>query len=797
MYYEKYYEGIYNDQYIPGTTTPQEAHEASLALLFGAEGLAYNIYDVPAGGDLIGTDGKINPNASLGRIWANDYWLTNDNWYDELFGKSTTRNEYNLSLAAGGEKQTTFLSVNYLNDQGIISNSGLRRITTRLKTDYDVKKWLQVGMNLGYTNVENKYPQNQEGLSSKNLFWVSRIVAPIYPLYVRGADKQILKDDLGITLYDYGTNEYPGLIRPVMSIANPASDLDLDMQRYDRDFYTMKGFANFFIIDGLKLALNVAYDADISRYTSKSNAYYGQIAEAGGRLTLTDRKRGALTLQQLLTYVKSFGNNNFDLLLGHETFDRQWREMSGFKQNFYDPDSEELSNAILNQTTSSLSDGYFVEGYIARLQYNYNEKYFLSGSFRRDASSRFAPENRWGNFWSVGGSWLLNKEPFLQNVGFIDFLKLKASYGAQGNDSFNNYHPYADQFEVKNSNDDFALEFVYKGNRDITWETSYNLNAGLEFTIINGLFDGSFDFFNRKVVDMLYNIPVPPSAGYDSYPDNLGSMQNTGVEFNLVTNIIRSNNLNWSVFLNGTHYKNEILELPEQWSDPDGYIDGRRIRKIGGSLYDFWYPVYAGVNPETGASQWRITNEDDTYGVTEDYAEASEKKNSASPGTSLPDIQGGFGTTFDAFGFDLSLSCTYALGGLTYDYAYQQLMHAGEAGEAGSNWHKDILNSWTPDNTNTDVPKVDYGSVDQNASSDRFLTKSDYLSFNNVTLGYTLPESILARINIGYLRVYMAADNVLLLSRRKGLDPRQNFNGTTGFIYSPIRTMSIGAKVKF
>ena len=207
--------------------------------------------------------------------------------------------------------------------------------------------------------------------------------------------------------------------------------------------------------------------------------------------------------------------------------------------------------------------------------------------------------------------------------------------------------------------------------------------------------------------------------------------------------------------------------------------------------------MYAGVNPETGASQWRITNEDDTYGVTEDYAEASEKKNSASPGTSLPDIQGGFGTTFDAFGFDLSLSCTYALGGLTYDYAYQQLMHAGEAGEAGSNWHKDILNSWTPDNTNTDVPKVDYGSVDQNASSDRFLTKSDYLSFNNVTLGYTLPESILARINIGYLRVYMAADNVLLLSRRKGLDPRQNFNGTTGFIYSPIRTMSIGAKVKF
>lgn len=801
MYYEKYYEGIYNNQ-LTGDVTPSEAHKLANNLLFGNQGLEYNIYSVPEGQYLINENGKINSSATLGRTWADDYYLMNDDWYDELFGDNNLRQEYNLSVGGGSDKQTTYISINYLNDEGIISNSGFERLTTRINSDYQLKDWLKIGGNIGYTNYESRAPTDQDGLSSKNLFFVSRIVAPIYPLYVRGADKNIIVDELGHTLYDYGTGEYPGLTRPVMSIANPASDLKLDLQRYNVDFLTLKGFVNVDIYDGLRFTFNAGYDAQNEKYLDKGNAYYGQTSDFGGNIYKEGNRYSALTLQQLLSYKKSFGGSNLDVLFGHETYDRQWSEMYGIKYNLFDPESEELSNAILRQETGSSSNAYFVEGYFSRLQYDYLQKYFASASYRRDGSSRFSPDNKWGDFWSFGASWLINKESFMKDVDWIDFLKLKVSYGAQGNDALlsggeQNYQPYQDQYEVKNSNDDFAVELTYKGNKDITWETSYNLNTGIDFTLINGLFDGSFEFFNRKVEDMLYYIPVPSSAGYSSYPDNIGSMQNRGFEFSLSSNIIRTSNLKWSVYLNGTHFKNEILSLPEQFSDPEGYINGRRILKVGGSIYDYWYPVYMGANNETGAPQWRITNEDGSYGTTEDYSEASLKANSDSPGTSLPDIQGGFGTNLDFFGFDFSLSCTYGLGGLTYDYIYQQLMHGGQASEAGSNWHKDILNSWTTNNKDSDIPMVDYGGKYIGATSDRFLIESDYLSINNITLGYTFSNTLLKNVDIKSLRFYFAADNIALYAKRKGLDPRQNFSGGTDFIYSPIRTISLGAKIKF
>ncbi|WP_347841032.1 TonB-dependent receptor [uncultured Draconibacterium sp.] len=799
MYYEKYYEGIYRDQFDGDEAA---ANAAANQLMFGDQGLEYNIYTVPDGQLLIGQNGRINSSATLGRVWANDYYLQNDDWYDELFGDNQMRQEYSLSVGGGNEKQTTYFSLNYLNDEGIISNSGFERITARINSDYQINDWAKVGGNLGYTNYESKSPDSQSGLSSKNLFYVSRIVAPIYPLYVRDANGAIKVDEQGHTLYDYGTGEYPGLTRPVMSIANPASDLELDVQQYNVDLLNLKGFAEFKLYEGLKFNLNLGYDVDNTRYMDKSNAYYGQSADYGGSVYKTSSRYSAFTMQQLLTYVKEFGAHNINVLVGHETYDRKWTSLYGSKRNLYDPESEEISNAILNPSTGSSSNGYFVEGFLSRVQYDYEDKYFASGSFRRDGSSRFHPDNRWGNFWSVGASWVMNKESFMSGIDWVDFLKLKASYGAQGNDALlsggvQNYQPYQDQFYVKNSNDDFAIELDYKGNENITWETSYNLNVGVDFTLLNSLLDGSVEYFSRKVEDMLYYIPVPASAGYSSYPDNIGSMKNHGVEFTLNANIIKSNDINWSVYVNGTHFKNEILTLPEQFSDPDGYINGRRILKVGGSIYDYWYPVYAGVNTETGASQWRTTNEDGTFGVTEDYAEASLKENSASPGTSLPDISGGFGTTIEAYGFDFSVACTYGLGGLTYDYIYQTLMHAGEAGEAGSNWHKDILNSWSSENNDSNIPAVNYGSKDYNASSDRFLIDSDYLAINNITLGYTLPKTVLDKIKLKSVRVYAAADNVALFSKREGLDPRQNFSGSTDFGYSAIRTISLGAKVKF
>ncbi len=802
MYYEKYYEGIYNSA-IKGDMAPAEANTYANGILLGDQGLEYNIYNVPQGELLIGQNGKINPNATLGRVWADKYYLTNDNWYDELFGDSNTRQEYNFSISGGDENMNLFFSTNYLEDNGIISNSSFDRLTTRLNGDYQAREWLKIGANLAYTNYTNNYPSDQDGLSSKNIFYVSRTVAPIYPLYVRDKNGDIIVDDQGHTLYDYGTGEYPGLTRPVMAIANPASDLMLDKQQYKSDILTSRAFLDIDITNNVNLLLNVGYDVDNTRYLDKGNAYYGQSADFGGSIYRSNSNTAALNLQQLLTYKNVWGEHALDVLLGHETYDRSWNSLSGIKYNLYDPESEEISNAIVKPAVYSSGDNYFVEGYLSRLKYNFREKYYFSASYRRDGSSRFAPDLRWGNFWSVGASWLMNREAFMSGATWIDMLKFKFSYGSQGNDALlysdgtQNYYTYLDQYEVKNSNDNFATELYYKGNRNITWETSYNLNTGFDFAFLHGKLSGSAEFFNRRVEDMLFYRPVAPSAGYSSYPDNIGSMRNMGVEIELTGSIIRTSQLEWTVSVNGTHYKNEILSLPPEFSDPEGYITGRRILKVGGSIYDMWYPVFEGVEKETGFQIWRTTNEDGTYGTTTDYAVASQQANSANFGTSLPDLQGGANTSLMAYGFDFSILVSYQLGGQVFDYAYQNLMHGGPAAEAGSNWHLDILNSWTPENTDTDVPMVDYSGKDINSTSSRFITSATYLNINNITLGYTLPKSLTNDWHVSTVRIFAVADNVALFSQRKGLDPRQSFNGTTDFIYSPIRTISAGLKLQF
>jgi TonB-linked SusC/RagA family outer membrane protein len=802
MYYEKYYEGIYNTTR-GSDMTMAEANAYANETMFGSQGLEYNIYDVPEGQLLIGENGRINPNATLGRVWADDYYLTSDDWYDELFGDTNTREEYNVSISGGTEDMNVYFSANYLDDKGIIANSDFNRLTTRLKADYQAKEWLKIGGNLSYTDYQSKSPDDQEGLSSKNIFYVSRIVAPIYPLYVRDSAGDIIVDDQGHTLYDYGTGEYPGLTRPVMSIANPASDLQLDKQRYDVGVFTSRAFADIDITQDLNLKFNVGYDVDNSQYLDKGNAYYGQSADFGGNIYRYNTKTTSLNLQQLLNYKKSFGDHAFDLLLGHETYERQWNSLSGIKYDLYDPESEEISNAIVRPAVYSTSDEYYVEGYLSRLKYNLQQKYYISGSYRRDGSSRFAEDNRWGDFWSVGSSWLINKENFMAGASFVDMLKFKISYGSQGNDALlysdgtQNYYPYQDQYVVKNSNDDFAVELDYKGNRDITWETSYNFNTGFDFALFNNKLEGSVEYFSRKVEDMLFYRPVSNSAGYSSYPDNIGSMRNRGFEFELTGILVNTPDVDWTLSVNGTHYRNEILSLPPEFSDPAGYLNGRRLWKVGGSIYDMYYPIYMGVEEGTGAALWRVTEEDGTYGTTTDYATASEKANSGNVGTTLPDLQGGVSTTVNFYGFDFSVLVSYQLGGQVYDYAYQQLMHAGEAGEAGTNWHKDILNSWSPENTNTDIPAVNYSSRDYNATSDRFVTDATHLSINNITLGYTLPRTVVERFNIGSVRIFAVADNVALFSKRKGLDPRQNYDGDTDFIYSPIRTISGGVKVNF
>ena len=393
----------------------------------------------------------------------------------------------------------------------------------------------------------------------------------------------------------------------------------------------------------------------------------------------------------------------------------------------------------------------------------------------------------------------MSKETFLRDVKWLDMLKLKVSYGIQGNDDlldqsgYSNYYPYQDQFQVGRVDGDFSLTLNYKGNKDITWESSHSFNVGVEFGLWDGRLNGGIEYFSRKTSDMLYYKPVPPSLGYSRQPLNVGSMRNAGIEVELSAGLLRYKNFTWDLNLNMTHYKNKILSLDKDIS-ANGIVGSMSIREVGGSMYDSYLKTYAGVDPETGKSLWYMDPDNGDYSTTDVFDDARQ----ARQGSTLPKVMGGFGTSLNFYGVDISVQFAYQLGGRLYDNTYHQLMHYGDA--LGTNWHKDILKAWTPEHTNTDVPRLNSSDDSYQKYSSRFLVSSNYLSVNNLTVGYTLPKKWTDKMRLGSIRIYFAGDNLAVFSKREGLDPRIVFGGTgtaDNTSYSALRTFSGGINLTF
>ena len=803
QYYEKVYEAMYNGIHLSLGYPEAFTHNYINANIYGNAdgGVGYRIHSYPVGEDLFAVGGTINPNATLGYSDGTYYYYP-DSWYDELFNSGNLRQEYNISVSGSSDKINYYASGGYLDDAGIAPGSGFTRYTARTNVEYQAKKWLRIGTNIAYTNYISKSPGSQTASgNSGNLFYVANMMAPIYPMYVRNADGSIKIDDRGFTVYDFGDRTSTNFTRTFMNMSNPASTLQLDKTQYAASVFSGKAFGVIDIVEGLRARITFGYDIDDTKYRRLYNAYYGQFAAEKGLVSMAADRTVGMTHQYLLTYAKTFGLHNFDVMAGYEQYNNKIENFSGSKKKLYNPTVVEINNAILDPQVSSSSGRYATQGVFGRAQYDYRGEFFASASVRGDASSRFHKDNRWGAFWSVGGAWLMTKN-LLTDVTWLDMLKVKASYGQQGNDALmysngtGNLYPYADQYSLSELNGEYALVMTYKGNKDITWETSHSFNVGADFDMFKGKLSGSLEYFSRKTSDMLYFLPVAPSIGYSSYPMNVGSVRNNGFEVELNSNIITTEDLSWNVYLNATHVKNKIISLEESLGGE--WVSGSYLYKEGGSMYNFYMPKYAGVDETTGESLW-LKDLKDASGniigtdVTNLYAEATRYET----GDILPDVYGGFGTSVEFMGFDFSIDFQYQLGGRMYDNTYAALMHSGTSDEAGTNWHKDIQNSWTPSNTSTNIPKVDAMSQNQNSLSDRFLTNSNYLSLSNITFGYTLPKSLTRKLYIDGIRVYFVADNVALLTKRKGLDPRQSFTAGGSYMYSAIRSISGGISLTF
>jgi len=773
-YYATYWDALRNLYINNGSTATVAAQNASTNMI---DKLAYNVTNVANDKIIDPLTGQFNPAAKI---------LYHDNWGDEMFTNGA-RQEYNFNVRGSKEKTSYYMSLGYLDDQGYIVNSDFKRYSGRLSFDSQIKSWFKTGASLSYVRTQTNSP-DVDPTSGVNMFYVSRMMAPIYPIYKYDNTGNRMYEANGRAIYDYGTDP----ARPMSSMTNPLGTQNLDKNQYENDYFNGNVFGEITFLRDFKATFRAAIDNPNTRQLQYQNGQYGQFVAQNGSSYVTSSKVTAVNLQQLLNYKKEIGDHNIDVLVGHESYKRDYSYLSASKNNFVLPTSFELDNAILNPQASSGTYSYSTEGFFGRADYNFAEKYFGSVSYRRDASSRFHPDYRWGNFWSIGGAWRLNKEDFLSNIEWIDNLKYKISYGAQGNDALSNLYPYMDQYTVSNSAGQIAVNLYYKGNQKIRWEKNYNLNTGFEFSLFKGRLEGTTEYFQRTVKDMLFNRPLPISGGVSSYPDNIGDMRNRGVDIELKGTLIKTQDLKWTLGINATHFKNKILKLPPERRET-GIVSGNFKLMEGKSRYEYFTKDYAGVDAATGNALWYmdVTGADGvvtkqttkTYSLATDYFQ----------GTAIPNLFGGINTALEYKGIDLSLSFTYQLGGKGYDAIYAGLMASGDDGR---NWHTDIRKRWTPTNTTTDVPKVMEGEAYANRASSRFFTSESYLGFQNITVGYTFPTPMMKTIGVEKLRIYFVSDNVGLLSKRKGYDPRQSWDGNSGdYNYSPIRTVSGGIQI--
>lgn len=635
-------------------------------------------------------------------------------------------------------------------------------------------------------------------------------MAPIYPLYLRQIDENgnvyIPTDERGLPLYDLGSSTL-GINRPFNNNYNPIASNNYDKSENKGNQLNGTFTADIQITDFLKANLTSTIIWGHTNATGYENPFFGSKAGVNGSLTKSSTESWRQNHVQTLTYFDNFGKHGVTVMLGHEYYKINSTYLGALAEGGFSPNILQISAFANKKDASGYESAYNVEGFFGNAQYNYDNKYFGSFSYRRDASSRFAKENRWGSFWSVGAAWLINKEAWFK-APWVDELKLKASIGQQGNDNIGNW-AYTDLYTLSQVSDtEMSASFALLGNPKITWETTTNFNIGTEFSFFKGRLSGSFDFYTKKTTDLLFWLRVPESQGTRGYYSNVGDLRNTGVELTLTGHIFRTKDFDWSVTANLAHNKTKILKLDSTSKNQyGGFSQASDMSytmywyKEGGPLYNGFMPKYAGVNEKGEALYWVDEDISDSERTgrpgqklsytTTDVSKASNYET----GSLLPKVSGGLSTTVSYKGFDATFSFDYQIGGKVYDMKYAGLMNPLTANSTGGvAIHKDYIKSWSPNNTSSNIPRWQYGD-DNNQTSDRFLTNASYFNFQSFTVGYTFPKNLIPYFS--KIRIYCSGENLGFISARKGLDPRYSYDGVTGTSYSPTRNISGGIQLTF
>ncbi len=794
-YYEWAYGGLYN--YFTANGYPHaNAAAGAYNNLFNVLG-NYMAYKLPEGETLIDFEtGRLNPNAQL---------LYADNYDDYLFTKQF-RQEYTLSISGGNDKVDYYVSGNFLDDPSYVIMSSFKRYSGRAAVNAQVTNWLKLGTNVSFTHRDADDPSygGDSPANTNNVFLWTLWQNPTVPYYARDLDGNIrynpdgtkmLENGLGSTLSPFGDTMD---IFNSMNMAHPLQSMSRDINRRVRDNIYANAYVDITFLKDFKFTANFTMDNVYDRTTFFQNNEYGigALPENNGFVQKYAGFYTSYNTQQMLNYNKSINDlHNVDVMIGHEFNRTDNNDINAYNYNIFYPGIPELGNAVdpTKDVATSEHVKTTLEGYFARANYNYDDRYYLSLSYRYDGSSLFQYD-RWGHFWSVGGSWRISQEEFMKRALWVNDLRLRATYGVSGN-QLNSAYPYTNLWSIGELDGKPTISQATVGNPDLSWERNKQIDLGLDFRLWDRVY-GSFDWYNRRTHDLIWSRPTPASTGLTSRLENVGVLQNAGFEFDITVDLIKSRNVYWNIGINGAFAQNKLIEFPEELGNAalgGDYVSGAFLRGKGKSYYNLYLFDYAGVDPETGGElYWKNTtdSEGNVTGreLTSNFAEADQYE----MGDALPDMTGGLRTTFRWKGLDLNIQTAFQIGGKQWDGASANMYDPGRTGFTVSD---DLIrNTWTPENPNAEFPMLMYGGTWQFPASNvnALYRDASYFSLKNLNIGYTLPKKWTSKLSIESLRIFFNADNLCFVSAHDGFDPRMGFSSMNGFQFPQARTFTFG-----
>ena len=692
----------------------------------------------------------------------------NTNWLDEISQTGITQ-QYDVSAQGGNDRFTYFASASYFDQEGTVVNNEFERFSGRINLTAKLTDKLTITNNLNPSFFTQR--GITDGTRWQAPFYLSYLMAPVVPVL----------DDQGRY---YGDHTF------FMGANNPVGHLNEDRRELEQTRIIDNITASYQIIDGLTFKTAWSFDLLTVREFVFNNARYGDGRNVGGSGNEASTQITNWLGTQTLNYVKTFGeSHNFTALLGYEAQKVITDITEAAGEGYPHPDLNTLASAANPTLATSSKTQYAFNSYFSQVGYDYQNKYFLQASFRRDGSSRFGPEQRWGTFWSVGAGYTISEESFMDNLTFLDLLKVRASFGVTGNAGIGNFdwaglYGFAPDYDGSP-----GAAPAQVANPALTWESQENFNIGLDLGFFNNRLTATVDYFIRTSTDLLLDRPLSYTTGFTQVSENVGDLQNRGVELSINGEILNKGDFNLSAGWNITFIKNEVTFLPEP------FINGTKRLEEGRDLQDYYLFGWAGVDPANGDPLW-YTDETETE-TTNNINNAERYYNGKN---ATPDFFGGFNFSFSYKSLTLSAQLNYQFGGYVYDNPGWVIHGDGRfTPRSTSTWA--FENRWTTPGQEALFPQHRWGGNQSSntRNSSRYLYNGDFIRLRSVNLSYSLPNSITDKLKMRSINVYMNLNNFWTWTKDDDLhfDPEQTISGVYNTVTPISKTISFGVNLGF